>query len=76
VISHLNSKYVYLFDKINQTFTIYTSKPLKTNDQYNTQYDLYYLFSFKFDLSSEEVLDISVPEDTGNRPEMYILTNE
>ncbi len=76
VIAYLNSKYVYLFDRVNQTFAAYTSRPLKTNDQYNTQYDLYYLFSFKFDLTNEEILDITIPENTGNRPEMYILTNE
>ncbi|HOG15388.1 MAG TPA: hypothetical protein PK674_02265 [Candidatus Absconditabacterales bacterium] len=76
VIAYLNSKYVYLFDRINKTFTIYTSNPLKTNDQYNTQFKLYYLFSFKFDLSNEKVLDISISENSGNKPEMYILTNE
>lgn len=76
VIAYLNSKYVYLFDRINKTFTVYTSNPLKTNDQYNTQFNLYYLFSFKFDLTGEEVLDISISENSGNRPEMYILTNE
>ncbi len=76
VISHLGSKYVYLFDKNTKTFAAYTSKPLKTNDQYNTQYDLYYLFSFKFDLKDEEVIDVAIPESTWNRPEMYILTNQ
>ena len=76
VISYLNSKYVYLFDRKNQIFAVYTSKPLKTNDQYNTQYNLYYLFSFKFDLTSETVVDITVSEKSWNRPEMYILTNE
>ena len=76
VITYLNSKYVYLFDKNNKTFTVYTSNPLKTNDQYNTQYNLYYLFSFKFALSKEEVLDIAISENSWNRPEMYILTSE
>jgi len=55
---------VYLFDKNTKTFAAYTSKPLKTNDQYNTQYDLYYLFSFKFDLKDEEVIDVAIPEST------------
>jgi len=65
-----------LFDKINKTFTVYTSNPLKTSDQYNTQYNLYYLFSFKFDLSNEDIIDVAIPESTWNRPEMYVLTNE
>lgn len=76
VIAYQNSKYVYLFDKKAQTFTAYTSKPLKTNTQYNSQYDLYYLFSFKFDLEVEDVLDITVSASSWNRPEMYILTNK
>lgn len=76
VISHLTSKYIYLFDKINKTFTVYTSNPLKTSDQYNTQYNLYYLFSFNFDLSNEDIVDVAIPESTWNRPEMYVLTSE
>ncbi len=75
VIASLTSRYVYLFDKVNNTFTVYTSNPLKTTDQYNTQYNLHYLFSFKFNLSNETVLDVSIPDSTWNRPEMYILTD-
>jgi len=76
IISYLNTKYVYLFDRIKKTFTVYASNPLKTNDQYNTQYNLSYLFSFKFVLSNEDIIDITIPENSGNRPEMYVLTNE
>ncbi|MFA7298252.1 MAG: hypothetical protein WC010_01265 [Candidatus Absconditabacterales bacterium] len=75
VISSVNSKYVYLFDRINQTFTIYDSRPAKSADAYN--YDLYYIFMFKFDLGvTSKVLDIDIPDSSGNRPEMYILTSE
>lgn len=35
VISSVNSKYVFLFDKINQTFTVYESRPAKSADAYN-----------------------------------------
>jgi len=32
---------------------------------------------FKFDLgATSKVIDIDIPDPTGNRPEMYILTNE
>ena len=74
VISSVNSKYVYLFDRTNQTFTIYDSRPAKSADAYN--YDLYYVFMFKFDLGTSKVLDIDIPDSSGNRPEMYILTSE
>jgi hypothetical protein len=76
VIAQSNSKYVYLFDKDNSTFTVYTSNPLKTNDSFNTQFNLYYLFSFKFALTSEKIIDITIPDATWNKPDMYILTDQ
>jgi len=76
IISSINSKYVYLFDKINQTFTIYESRPAKNADQYSANYGLYYLFRFKFDLWANNVLDIEIPDPTWDRPEMYVLTND
>ncbi len=77
VISAISSKYVYLFDRINQTFTIYDSRPAKSADIYNYNYGLYYIFMFKFDLgTTNRVIDISIPEPSANRPEMFILTNE
>ena len=76
VISSINSKYVYLFDKTNQTFSVYESRPAKNGDQFASNYSLYYLFSFKFDLGTNPVIDVEVPDPTGNRPELYILTNE
>jgi hypothetical protein len=72
VISSVNSKYVFLFDRINQTFTVYESRPAKSADAYN--YDLYYIFMYKFDLGTNKIVDIDIPDSSGNRPEMYILT--
>ncbi|MEI6672518.1 MAG: hypothetical protein WCL02_04095 [bacterium] len=64
-----------MFDRINQTFTVYDSRPAKSADAYN--YSLYYVFMFKFDLgTTNKVADIDIPDPSGNRPEMYILTNE
>ena len=75
VISSINSKYVYLFDRTNQSFTVYESRPAKNADQYVSTYGLYYLFSFKFDLgSTDRVVDLEVPDPTGDRPELYILS--
>lgn len=76
VLSSINSKYVYLFDKIKQTFTVYESRPAKNGDQFASNYSLYYLFSFKFDLGVNPVIDIEVPDPTWNKPELYLLTNE
>ncbi len=67
IITPANSRYVYLRDKDNQTFTVYESRPLKTNDLYATNYNLYYLFRFSFDLGVNKVVDIAVPDATGDR---------
>ncbi len=74
VISSVNSKYVFLFDRVNQTFTVYESRPAKSADAYN--YGLYYVFMFKFDIGTNKVVDVSIPDSSWNRPEMYILSND
>jgi hypothetical protein len=61
VISSVNSKYVFLFDRVNQTFTVYESRPAKSSDAYN--YGLYYVFMFKFDMgASVKIADIEIPD--------------
>lgn len=62
IITYLGSKYVYLFDRAKQTFTVYDSRPLKTNDLYTSSYQLSYLFRFKFDLGTNKVIDVAIPE--------------
>lgn len=76
IVTPSNSKYVYLFDRVNQTFMVYESRPLKTNEQYATNYNLYYLFSFAFDLGTNKVIDVAIPDELGNRPELYVLTQQ
>lgn len=75
IISSLESKYVFLFDRVNQTFTVYESRPAKNWNQFATNYDLFYVFRFQFDLGTSKVVDVEVPDSTWNRPEMYILWN-
>lgn len=62
VISSVNSKYVFLFDRVNQTFTVYESRPAKSADAYN--YGLYYVFMFKFDIGTNKVVDVSIPDSS------------
>ena len=78
VIANANSPFIYLFDRENQTFTVYESSPTKTNENYKTNFKAYYLFRFKFDLSAQNdrMMDIAVPADTGERPEAYFLTQK
>ena len=78
IIATASSSFVYLFDKDNQTFTVYESSPTKTHENYKTSFKLYYMFRFKFDLSAKNnrVIDVTIPENTGDRPELYLLSNE
>ena len=73
-ISSVNSKYVFLFDRDNQTFTVYESRPAKSADAYS--YGLYYVFMFKFDIGTSKIIDIEIPDSSWNRPEMYILSTD
>lgn len=74
IISPTGSRYFYLWDKDNQTFTVYDSNPLKTNDQFATTYNLTYLFRFSFDIAGAKMVDVTIPSDLGNRPELYLLS--
>jgi len=78
IIATANSPFVYLFDKENQTFTVYESSPTKTHENYKTSFKLYYMFRFKFDLSAKNnrIIDVTIPENTGDRPELYLLSSE
>lgn len=78
IVAADNSSFVYLFDKDNQTFTVYESSPTKTHENYKTSFKLYYMFRFKFDLTANgnRIVDVAVPESTADRPELYLLSNE
>jgi hypothetical protein len=76
IISSINSKYVYLFDKDNQTFTVYDSRPAKNNDIAANNYWLYYVLRFKFDLGTNNIVDVDVPDQNWNKPELYLLAKD
>ena len=76
VLAWDNSPYIFLFDKDNQTFTVYESSPAKTHSNYSTSFKLYYMFRFKFALESETVIDAAVPTSTADRPELYLLSTD
>lgn len=74
-ISFLNSKYVYLFDKVNQTLTVYTSNPTKTNDAYISSYGLNYMMRINFGIPNNTIIDVTVDEADGKQT-LYVLHNE
>lgn len=74
-IAFANSKYVYLFDKKNQTFTVYTSNPTKTNDAYISSYALNYVMRINFAVPNNTIIDAAVDEADGKQT-LYVLHNE
>lgn len=75
IISTPSSPYVYLFDKDNQTFTVYKSAPLKTNSAYTNSYSLSYVMRYTFDLT-DKIIDVSVPEAGADKPMIYVMTKK
>jgi len=76
IIASPSSKYVYLFDSLNQTFTVYESRPQKNTEWWVHKYSLFYLFRFKFDLTDNKIVDAIVPSETGNNPILYLLSED
>lgn len=74
-IAFTNSKYVYLFDKVNQTLTVYSSNPVKTNDAYAAGYSLNYVMRINFAIPNNTVIDATVDEGDGKQV-LYVLHNE
>jgi len=74
VIASADSRYVYLFDKDNQSFTVYRSTPYKTNDANTTTYQLSYFFRIKFGIPDMPIIDIFVEE--GEKSNLMMLTDD
>lgn len=74
-IAPIGSKYVYLFDKRNQTLTVYQSNPFKTNDAYTNSYGLTYIMRMNFAIANNSVIDVTVDESNGKQI-LYVLHNE
>lgn len=76
VLSYLNINFVYLFDKKNQSFTIYKSNPVKSNDRFTTNYSLEYVMRIKFDLwQNTKIIDATIWQQ-GERQELLVLSNK
>lgn len=72
IMSFQDSNYVYLFDKTNQTFTVYKSRPAKRD---RNDYNLYYYFKLKFNLGEElSIIDTFV--EIWEKNKLYLLTSE
>lgn len=73
VIVPKNSRYIYTYDKDQQLFTVYNTEPNKENKA-NTNYQLVYLLSLKFNIEWVNVYDVDIPGEW-NKPELYVLSS-
>ncbi len=74
VLSTQNSRYVYLFDKKNNTFTVYNSQPIKNTQGNQTTYTLQYVMRYAFD-TSLKITDAIVPDINNTKPILYVMTD-
>ena len=75
VITYPSSNYVYLFDKDNQTFTVYKWSPLKTNTANINSYVLTYVMRYNFDVTNK-IIDVTVPENAWDKPIIYVMNSQ
>ncbi|GHW02841.1 hypothetical protein AGMMS50249_6270 [candidate division SR1 bacterium] len=75
ILTFANTRYIYLFDRDNQTFGVYDTASIKTNDANKATYKMKYLFSFKFQLANGKILDVAIPESSTDKPELYLLSD-
>ena len=80
ILTSSNTKYIYIYDKDQQLFTVYTTDKPKTMEKNDSNikraYQLVYLFSLKFDIEWVNVYDVDVPANTADRPELYVLSSQ
>jgi hypothetical protein len=74
IFASVDARFVYIWDKENQTFTVYRSTPFKTNTAHTTDYSLPYFFSIKFTLGDIQIQDVFVEE--WEKANLYIMTND
>ncbi len=75
MLTNENTRYIFLFDKENQTLTVYDTVDVKTNSAFAQKYEMKYLMRFNFN-TAQKVVDIALDNTTANVPVMYLLTAE
>lgn len=75
IITSGQTRYIYVYDKDQQLFTVYNTEKTKMNEENKKWYQLVYMFSLKFDMDDVTVYDVDIPSGTADRPELYVLTS-
>ena len=76
IITSGNTRYIFIYDKDQQLFTVYNTEKTKMNEENKKWYQLVYMFSLKFDIEWIDVYDAAIPAGTADRPELYLLTSQ
>lgn len=76
ILTSNSTRYIYVYDKNQQLFTVYNTEKTKMNEENKRGYQLVYKFSLKFDIEWLQVYDVAIPSSTWDRPELYLLTSE
>lgn len=75
ILTHSETRYIFLFDKENQTLTVYDTVGMKTNDSFATDFSMSYVMRFIFNVP-DSILDVAIDSSTANAPVAYILTQK
>ena len=76
IITSGSTRYIYIYDRDQQLFTVYNTEKTKMNEENKRGYQLVYMFSLKFDIDWVDVYDADIPSSTADRPELYLLTSQ
>ena len=76
IITSGSTRYIYIYDRDQQLFTVYNTEKTKMNEENKRWYQLVYMFSLKFDIDWVDVYDADIPSSTADRPELYLLTSQ
>ena len=76
IITSGTTRYIYIYDRDQQLFTVYNTEKTKMNEENKRGYQLVYMFSLKFDIDWLNVYDADIPSSTADRPELYLLTSQ
>jgi hypothetical protein len=68
------TRYVYLYDRVHQTLTVYISNPAKNSDSFANNYSLEYVMRTDLSRLPNPPIDLIVDESDGKQS-AYVLMN-
>jgi hypothetical protein len=75
ILTYPETRYIVLFDRENQTLTVYDTVGMKTNDAFGQSYEMSYMMRIIFNLPSP-LIDVALDETAANALVAYALTQD